>query len=76
MGLYRYGRTFPNRMRFIVIYTSYMYATSYYTAYNDSTLPQLCDVLSLTTGSCWGPAHEVGHCNQTVRDSSGWAPRK
>ena len=65
MGLYRYGRTFPNRMRFIVIYTSYMYATSYYTAYNDSTLPQLCDVLSLTTGSCWGPAHEVGHCNQT-----------
>lgn len=65
MGLFRYFRTFPNRMRFIVIYTSYMYATSYYTAYNDSTLPLLCDVRSLTTGSCWGPAHEVGHCNQT-----------
>ena len=65
MGLVKYGRCFPNRMRFIVVYRSYMYATSYYTAYHDKTLEEICDVTMLTTGSCWGPAHEVGHCNQT-----------
>lgn len=65
MGLEKYGKMFANRMYFNVIYTSYMYATSYHTAYNDETLPELCDESLLTTSSCWGPAHEVGHCNQT-----------
>lgn len=65
MGLFKYGKAFRNRMHFIVIYTSYMYATSYYTAYNDGTLGELCNPEALSTGSIWGPAHEVGHCNQT-----------
>lgn len=65
MGLEKYGKMFRNRMYFNVIYTSYMYATSYHTAYNDNTLSELCDESKLTTGSVWGPAHEVGHCNQT-----------
>lgn len=65
MGLEKYGRMFANRMYFNVIYTSYMYATSYHTAYNDETLSELCDESRLTTSACWGPAHEVGHCNQT-----------
>lgn len=65
MGLEKYGRMFHNRMYLHVIYTSYMYATSYHTAYNDNTLGELCDASLLTTSSCWGPAHEIGHCNQT-----------
>lgn len=48
-----------------VMYTSYMYATSYHTAYNDGTLAELCNVDKLKTSACWGPAHEIGHCNQT-----------
>lgn len=65
LGLEKYGRMFKNRMYFNVIYTSYMYATSYHTAYNVSTLAELCDEEKLATSACWGPAHEVGHCNQT-----------
>lgn len=65
MGLAKYDKMFRNRMYFYVIYTSYMYATSNRTAYNDDTLAELCDENKLTTSSCWGPAHEVGHVNQT-----------
>lgn len=66
MGLEKYGKMFANRMYLHVIYTSYMYATSYHTAYNDETLPEICSEERLrTTGACWGPAHEIGHCNQT-----------
>lgn len=65
MGLMKYHRTFPNRMHLIVVYKGHMYATAFYTAYNNTTLPNLCDVSKLTTGECWGPAHEIGHCNQT-----------
>lgn len=65
MGLFKYDKAFRNRMYLNVIYTSYMYATAYHTAYNDETLPELCDVEKLKTSACWGPAHEIGHCNQT-----------
>lgn len=65
MGLEKYDRLPYNRMYFNVIYTSYMYATSYHTAYNDETLSELCNEHLLQTSSCWGPSHEVGHCNQT-----------
>lgn len=65
MGLEKYGRMFRNRMYFNVMYHSYMYATSYHTAYHDETLSELCNEKSLKTTACWGPAHEVGHCNQT-----------
>lgn len=65
MGLYKYDKLFKNRMYLNVIYTGYMYATNYHTAFNDNTLNDLCNVKQLTTGSCWGPAHEIGHCNQT-----------
>ena len=65
LGLVRYNKMFKNRMYFNVMYTSYMYATSYRTAYNDDTLGELCDEQALATRACWGPAHEVGHCNQT-----------
>ena len=65
MGLEKYDRMFRNRMYFNVMYHSYMYATSYHTAYHDETLPELCNEKLLKTTACWGPAHEVGHCNQT-----------
>ena len=65
LGLVRYNRVFKNRMYFHVMYHSHMYATSFRTAYNDKTLSSLCDEELLSTSSCWGPAHEVGHCNQT-----------
>lgn len=65
MGLKKYDRMNRNRMYLHVIYTSYMYATSYRTAFNDGTLNELCNVNLLKTGSIWGPAHEIGHVNQT-----------
>ncbi|MGL4327807.1 MAG: M60 family metallopeptidase, partial [Tannerellaceae bacterium] len=66
MGLYKYDKLFDNRMYFHVVYgDSYMYATSYRTAYHEGTLSELCDPNKLRTSSIWGPAHEVGHCNQT-----------
>ncbi|MDL2281998.1 M60 family metallopeptidase [Parabacteroides sp. OttesenSCG-928-G06] len=65
MGLKKYDCRFNNRMYFSVIYTSYMYAAAYHTGYHDGTLSELCDVDALKTTAIWGPAHEVGHINQT-----------
>lgn len=64
-GLHKYNRMNRNRMLLHVIYTSYMYATWYHTAYNDTTLDALTNVQSLSTSNMWGPAHEIGHVNQT-----------
>lgn len=64
LGLEKYNRMFKNRMYFNVIYKSYMYATDFHTAYNETTLKELTDE-TLFKANCWGPAHEVGHCNQT-----------
>ncbi|MGL4993593.1 MAG: M60 family metallopeptidase [Bacteroidales bacterium] len=73
MGLYKYDKQYDNRMYFHVVYgDAYMYATSYRTAYHDNTLPSLCDANILKTSGIWGPAHEVGHCNQT-RPGLKWA---
>lgn len=66
MGLEKYGRMFGNRMYLHVMYSnSYMYATSYHTAYAEETLQDILDEKKLKTSACWGPAHEIGHCNQT-----------
>lgn len=70
MGLMKYDtpdkpRIFRNRMYFNVMYKSYMYSTAYRTAYHVKTLPEICNVDKLRTSSIWGPAHEVGHSNQT-----------
>lgn len=65
MGLVKYNKMFRNRMYLHVMYTSYMYATSYHTAYNDETLTELCNEDKVMSSACWGPAHEIGHVNQT-----------
>jgi len=64
LGLIKYERMFKNRAYFHVIYKSYMYATSYRTAYHDNTLDNLTNETVLNA-NCWGPAHELGHVNQT-----------
>ncbi|MCH5318179.1 MAG: M60 family metallopeptidase [Paramuribaculum sp.] len=66
LGLEKYGRMFNNRMYFNVMYTSYMYSTWYHTAYHADTMGELCDETKISTSSIWGPAHEVGHSNQTT----------
>lgn len=65
LGLAKYDKMFRNRMYLNVMYQSYMYATSYHTAYNQTTMSEVCDPAKLKTSGCWGPAHEIGHCNQT-----------
>lgn len=72
MGLEKYNCMFNNRLYFHVIYTSYMYSGSYHTAYHNNTMPELCNPDRLKTSSIWGPAHEVGHANQT-RPGFRWA---
>lgn len=65
LGLEKYGKMFRNRIYLNVMYHSFMYATAYHTAYNQTTMGDVCDPDVLKTTGCWGPAHEIGHCNQT-----------
>lgn len=65
MGLFKYNHVFKNRMYMHVMYHSYMYASPYHTAYNVGTMSNVCDETRLRAGEIWGPAHEIGHCNQT-----------
>ena len=65
LGLEKYDKMFRNRMYLNVMYQSYMYATSYHTAYNQMTMSDICNPSKLKTSACWGSAHEIGHCNQT-----------
>lgn len=67
MGLIKYDRMFNNRMHFSIDYkASSPNATDYRTVYNasDYYAEPFCKPTSFPT-RCWGPAHEVGHCNQT-----------
>lgn len=67
MGLVKYGKMFNNRMHLCIDYkASSPNATDYRTVYNasDYYAEPFCKPSSFPT-RCWGPAHEVGHCNQT-----------
>jgi hypothetical protein len=45
----------------------YMYSTNNYTAYNETTLSTVLNYSVMSTGeSIWGPAHEIGHSNQSA----------
>lgn len=66
LGLYKQNRFFKNRMYFNVMYHGYMYTLPYHTGYNQTTMNKLCDPQTLKTTDLWGPAHEVGHMNQTL----------
>lgn len=67
MGLMKYNRPTVNRAYFHAMYTSYMYSTSYRTAYNVSGTDVQKAVLDVSQlkSSPWGPAHEMGHTFQT-----------
>lgn len=66
LGFYKFDRANKTRMYFRTNTHEdmYMYATSYRTEYHKSTMPALCSANNLKS-SPWGPAHEVGHINQT-----------
>lgn len=67
MGLNKYNRPTINRSYFHAMYGSYMYSTSYRTAYNvsGSDVANLMTDVKLFKSQPWGPAHEVGHTFQT-----------
>lgn len=63
LGLYKPGNMpKKNRMYMHVMYHSYMYATWYHTGYHIGTLNSIMD---MDQYALWGPAHEIGHMNQT-----------
>lgn len=64
LGLMKYDRPPVNRAYFHVMYTSYMYSTSYRTAYEVGTQGGLLS-LDRFKSEPWGPAHELGHTFQT-----------
>ena len=73
-GMVKHNKMFTTRMHFQVDpnpNSSWMYASSYYTGYNKGTqssilnLAQLKDRTNFSGAASWGPAHEVGHANQT-----------
>lgn len=66
LGLYKYDRANKTRMYFRTNthQDMYMFATSYRTEYSKGTMPALCNAATLRS-TPWGPAHEVGHVNQT-----------
>lgn len=74
LGLVKYRSMFNNRMHFSVDYTAVSpNASDYRTVYNysQSYAEPFCNPDKFAT-RCWGPAHEVGHCNQT-RPGLKWA---
>ena len=74
MGLVKYKKMFNNRMHFCIDYKAASpNATDYRTVYNasDYYAEPFC-APDRFGARCWGPAHEVGHCNQT-RPGFKWA---
>lgn len=71
MGLVKYNKQYSNRAHFQVMYSGYMNATAFRTAYNANTQSSILSVNKLTgagmtySGAVWGPAHELGHTHQT-----------
>lgn len=63
MGFNKYNRVPGNRAYFHVMYHSYMYSTSYRTAYNRTTTDSILSLNGFTK-NIWGPAHELGHTHQ------------
>jgi len=66
IGLNKYNRANKNRMYFYLSPMGYyMFATSFRTGYSKQAMYEICNPSLLRTKAIWGPAHEVGHMNQT-----------
>ncbi len=64
MGLHKYNMPIKARSNFVAVDHGYMYATSYRTCYNFSTMSSVLNPVDMSTGRNWGPAHELGHAYQ------------
>lgn len=65
-GLEKYDRMNPTRLCVIGIDAeALMFAGNYYTGYSLRTLGEIMVPELLLTTAIWGPAHELGHANQT-----------
>lgn len=71
MGLDDIQDVFRNVWNTFSMGSSYMYASTNGTYYNDETLPTILSYSKLTTqndgnegGTLWGPSHEMGHSHQ------------
>ncbi len=65
MGLSKYDRQFNNKLYFHVNWNGGMSAPNNHIVINDSYSSKVLDPEKLKTVGIWGPAHEVGHLNQT-----------
>ncbi len=73
MGFFKYPNRNPEcRQYYCVVYSGYMFAAGDHTGYHVSTMATLCSVSTLRGKNSWGPAHELGHQNQT-RPGFKWA---
>lgn len=73
MGLDDFEGRLRNIWNCFSIDYQYMFATTYGTYYNESTLPQVMNYYNMTHqsngnegGTIWGPSHEMGHNRQAV----------
>lgn len=72
MGLVKYHKMFNNRMYFHIDYKGASpYSSAYRTAYTPGYAEIFCNAARFGA-RLWGPAHEVGHSNQT-RPGLKWA---
>lgn len=67
-GLGSYSNRYRNIWNAFSIDHSYMYASTYGTYYENSTLSTILNYYSMThdPGSLWGPSHEMGHNHQNL----------
>jgi len=70
IGLEKYNRMNGNRMLFYVSVTALSWGAGGFASANRigcsvPWMPDVCNVNKLRTTAIWGPAHEIGHINQT-----------
>ncbi len=72
-GLYEWGDRYRNIWNAYSVNSNYMYASTYGTYYNNSTLSTVLNYYSMThdAGSLWGPSHEFGHNHQSLINCKG-----
>lgn len=65
MGIEDFEGRFRNIWNVFSIQSNYMYATTYGTYYNETTLPTVMNYATMCEpGNLWGPSHEIGHNHQ------------
>ena len=66
MGVEDFEGRYRNVWNCFSIDYNYMFATTYGTYYNNSTLPTIMNYANMTrtAGNLWGPSHEMGHNHQ------------